>query len=79
MANQAPVHEAPARKLYRSRENRMIAGVAGGMAEYIGIDPTIVRVAWVVAGLLMLPISAPLIVVLYFVLALIIPEVPAPQ
>jgi phage shock protein PspC (stress-responsive transcriptional regulator) len=39
------------KRLYRSREDRMLAGVAGGMAEYLGIDPTIVRLLWVLAFL----------------------------
>ncbi|NIT61059.1 MAG: PspC domain-containing protein, partial [Aliifodinibius sp.] len=32
------------RRLYRSRENRMIAGVCGGLGEYLGIDPIFVRI-----------------------------------
>jgi phage shock protein C len=39
------------KRLHRSREDRMLAGVAGGMAEYLGIDPTIVRLLWVLAFL----------------------------
>ncbi|MGN6712201.1 phage shock protein C (PspC) family protein [Anaerocolumna jejuensis DSM 15929] len=35
------------KKLYRSRRNRMIAGVCGGVAEYFDIDPTIVRLVTV--------------------------------
>ena len=35
-------------RLYRSRDDRMIAGVAGGIAERLSIDPTIVRVIWAV-------------------------------
>ena len=31
------------KKLYRSRSNRVIAGVCGGLAQYLGIDPTVVR------------------------------------
>jgi phage shock protein PspC (stress-responsive transcriptional regulator) len=31
------------KKLYRSRSNRVIGGVCGGLAQYIGIDPTVVR------------------------------------
>ncbi|WP_304707747.1 PspC domain-containing protein [uncultured Rikenella sp.] len=31
------------KRLYRSRKNRMIAGVCGGLAEYFGIDPIIIR------------------------------------
>lgn len=34
-------------QLRRSRSNRVIAGVAGGIAEHFNIDPTIVRLAWV--------------------------------
>ncbi len=39
------------KKLYRSRENRMIAGVAAGLGEYLGIDPTIVRLLIVLSVL----------------------------
>ena len=35
------------RRLYKSNENNMIGGVCGGIAEYFGIDPTVVRLAWV--------------------------------
>ena len=34
-------------KLYRSEDNRMIAGVCGGLAEYLNIDPSIVRLIFV--------------------------------
>jgi phage shock protein C len=34
------------RRLYRCRENRVIAGVASGVAEFLGLDPTLVRVLW---------------------------------
>lgn len=37
------------KKLYRSKANRKIAGVCGGIAEYLGIDPTIVRLVWVLS------------------------------
>ncbi len=36
------------RKLYRSRKDKMIGGVAGGLAEYFDIDPTLVRILFVV-------------------------------
>jgi len=36
------------RKLYRSRKSRVIAGVCGGLAEYFNMDPTIIRLAWVI-------------------------------
>ena len=38
----------PTRKLYRSRTHRMLAGVCGGLAEYFNVDPTLVRVAFLV-------------------------------
>lgn len=41
------------KQIYRSRHNRMIAGVCGGLAEYFNIDPTIVRIAWVLLGLVL--------------------------
>lgn len=54
----------------------MLAGVAGGIADYLGIDPTIVRVLWVVGGLLMPMMTAPFALLLYLVLALVIPPEP---
>lgn len=39
------------RRLYRSRDDRLLGGVAAGIAEYFDIDPTIVRLAWVVTVL----------------------------
>ena len=41
-----------ARRLYKSRTSRMIDGVCGGVAEYFGIDPTLVRITWVLLTLL---------------------------
>lgn len=38
------------KKLYRSSTNRMICGVCQGIAEYINIDPTVVRLLWVLFG-----------------------------
>ena len=39
------------RRLRRSSRNRKIAGVCGGLAEYFGIDPTVVRVAYVLISI----------------------------
>ena len=39
------------KRLYRSRESRMIAGVCGGLGEYFDMDPTIVRLIVVAAAL----------------------------
>lgn len=35
------------KRLYRSENNQMLCGVCAGIAEYFGIDPTLVRLAWV--------------------------------
>ena len=59
------------KKLYRNTQNKMIAGVCSGLAEYINIDPTIIRVIWALVGLS----GAGLIA--YLVCALIIPEKPS--
>ena len=59
------------KKLYRSTQNKMIAGVCSGLAEYINIDPTIIRVIWALVGLS----GAGLIA--YLVCALLIPEKPS--
>ena len=38
----------PGKRLYRTREGRVVAGVCGGIAAYFGIDPTLVRLAFAV-------------------------------
>jgi phage shock protein C len=42
----------PARKLYRSRTDRKLAGVCGGLAEYFNLDPTLIRVLFIVLAVL---------------------------
>ncbi|TFH32496.1 MAG: PspC domain-containing protein [Anaerolineales bacterium] len=61
------------KRLYRSRNDRMVAGVCAGLAEYFDADPTLVRL---LAGF-MLVFGAPGILPAYIVMALIIPEAPA--
>ncbi len=39
---------APIKRVYRSRKDRKIAGVCGGLAAYFGIDPVIIRIVWIV-------------------------------
>ncbi len=39
------------KRLYRSGKEKIIAGVCGGIAEYLGIDPTIVRLVWILFSL----------------------------
>jgi phage shock protein C len=60
------------RRLYRSRQDRVFAGVAGGIAEYFKVDSTLIRVMLFLALLTAGPF-APLV---YIILALIIPEAP---
>jgi phage shock protein PspC (stress-responsive transcriptional regulator) len=59
------------KKLYRSTTNKTIAGVCAGLAEYLNIDPTIIRVIWALVGLTGTGLIA------YLVCALIIPEKPS--
>lgn len=59
------------RKLYRSRKDRMIAGVAGGLGEYLNMDPTIVRLLFVLFALA----GGPGLLV-YLVMLLVVPEEP---
>lgn len=57
------------KKLYRSKTDRIIFGVCGGLAEYFQIDPLLVRAVFVLLALL-----NSLGVVAYFILAIIIPS-----
>lgn len=57
------------KRLYRSETQRSIAGVCGGLAEYFGLDVTIVRIIFVILG-----ISAGPGVLLYIILWVIMPE-----
>ncbi len=61
----------PYRKLYRSRRERMIAGVCGGLGQYFCMDPTIIRL---IAALLLLLGGVSLLV--YFILWIVIPLEP---
>lgn len=59
------------KRLYRSRTDRSLAGVCGGLAEYFQVDPTLVRVLFVLFTLM----GGPGLIV-YIALALIVPEEP---
>jgi phage shock protein C len=56
-------------RLYRSRDDRMIAGVAGGLAEYLGVDSALVRLVWAV-----LVLAGGFGALLYVVAVIVIPE-----
>ena len=64
----------PSNPLRRSRRNRMIAGVCGGLAEWLGWDPTLVRVLYVVGSILSVAFPG---LIVYVVLWLVMPEAPA--
>lgn len=59
-------------RLYRSTTDRSLAGVAGGLAAYLGVDPSIVRVAWVLLAI----VTGGLAAVVYIVMAIVVPEAP---
>ncbi|MCK4894198.1 MAG: PspC domain-containing protein [Calditrichia bacterium] len=57
-------------KIYRSKDNRIIAGVCGGLGEYFKVDPVIVRLVWIFASFA----SVGLGILVYVVLVFIFPE-----
>lgn len=59
-------------RLYRSRDDRMLAGVAGGLAELWGADPSLVRVIWA----LLVIFTGGVALIVYIVMAIVIPEEP---
>ena len=65
------------RRLYRSQDERMIGGICGGLGEFLGMDPTIVRLLAVLITF-MWPFT-PLVYLVYLVLMLVIPEQPLSQ
>lgn len=62
------------RKLYRSIKDRKLAGVCGGLAEFFGLDATIIRVLWVVISFFLGFFMGGLII--YLIVALIVPNDP---
>jgi phage shock protein C len=60
----------PTRKLRRSGRDRMIAGVCGGLAEYFGMDPTVMRVLYVLVSLLSAAFPG---IIAYIVLMFVMP------
>ncbi|HEX2697482.1 MAG TPA: PspC domain-containing protein, partial [Anaerolineales bacterium] len=64
------------KRLTRSRTNRMIAGLCAGLGEYMGMDPTIVRLLFILAFFLGLHFG---VVLIYLIMALIVPEEPVKQ
>jgi phage shock protein PspC (stress-responsive transcriptional regulator) len=59
--------------LTRSRSHRIIAGVCGGIAEWLGWDPTVVRILYVAASILSVAFPG---IIVYLVLWLVMPQAP---
>jgi phage shock protein C len=59
------------RKLYRSTSNRQLAGVCGGLAEYFNLDPTLIRVLFIILAVL-----GGSGVILYIAMWIIVPKQP---
>jgi len=62
----------PEKKLYRSRTQKMLGGVCGGLAEYFDIDVSVVRVLWVIGTLMSIGLG----ILAYLVMLIIFPEGP---
>ena len=58
------------RRLFRSRDDRMLAGVAGGLAELWDADPSVVRVVWAI----LVPFTGGFALLAYVIMALVVPE-----
>ncbi len=58
------------KRLYKSRTNRMLSGVCGGIAEYLNLDPTVVRLLCAILG------CSGTGIVIYIVAAVVMPEAP---
>ncbi len=61
------------KKLYRSKTEKMLSGVCGGIAGYFNIDPTIVRLIWALVSLISASIPG---ILIYIICAIVIPEEP---
>ena len=59
-------------RLYKSTTDRSLSGVCGGLAAWLGIDPSLVRVVWVLLAL----VSGGVFVLLYIVMAVVVPDAP---
>lgn len=61
------------KRLYRSKSERSVAGVCGGIAQFFNIDPTLVRILWVIISVFSASVPG---LFIYIICALIIPEEP---
>lgn len=61
------------RKLYKSKDNRVLAGVMGGIGEYFNIDPTLLRIGYIFISVFSAVFPG---IIVYILMALVIPERP---
>ena len=61
------------KKLYRSTSNKLLAGVCGGIAEYFNVDPTIIRLAYVLLSVFTAAFPG---IIVYILAMIIIPSDP---
>ena len=61
------------RRLYRSRTDTVIGGVAAGLAQYLNADPALVRIAWAI----LVPLTGGAALLAYIVAWIVVPEEPA--
>lgn len=66
---------AAPKRLYRSRRDRKVLGVLGGLGDYFGVDPTVARLIFVVLDIMTGVLPA---ILAYFICAAIIPDEPQP-
>ncbi|MBI2124963.1 PspC domain-containing protein [Candidatus Woesearchaeota archaeon] len=62
----------PIKRLYRSRRDKVLGGVCGGIAEYLDVDPVVVRLIWAIGTLASMGIG----LLAYIIAWIIVPEEP---
>jgi phage shock protein C len=64
-------NQSPVKRLYRSGNERILGGVCGGIGEYFGVDPTLIRLLWVLFSL-----AYGMGILLYIIVWVIVPRNP---
>lgn len=62
-----------AKKLYKSKENKVFCGIIGGIGEYVNVDPVILRLIWLVVVVFTAIVPG---IAVYLIACLIVPEKP---
>ncbi len=57
------------RRLYRSEQDRLLTGLSGGMADYFDVDPTLMRLLWVLLAIF----TGGVAIIIYFVMVVVVP------